>query len=393
MRRVRWIVVPCIALAAINGSASAQSDAVEEIVITTTLRPAAVSELAGNIASVDNIGFIAADHPSEALNRLPGVNIQHASGQEHLTAIRSPVFTGGAGAGSFLYLEDGIPLRSPGFANINGLFEAHTEQAGRIEVVRGPGSALYGSNAVHGMINVLTIAPGDLEISRIGLEYGSHDQASAKLTTYFPGEIGDGIFQLTLKHDDGHRASNGYDQQKATIRSDWGDGTDKFTFVAAFNNLNQETAPQIEGAVDAYKDEDLARSNPSPEAFRDATAIRSYLRWDHQVSEDLTLTLTPYFRKSEMNFLMHFLPGQPLEENSHKSFGVQSRVYKERSDSGLIIAGIDLEYTEGSLSEVQDVPTLPLAASLQAPIMTTRSKPGLFRPTFIPNGNLAMQRG
>jgi len=42
-------------------------------------------------------------HPAERLNTVAGVNIHRGSGQEHLTAIRSPVLTGGAGAGSFLF--------------------------------------------------------------------------------------------------------------------------------------------------------------------------------------------------------------------------------------------------------------------------------------------------
>ena len=94
-------------------------------------------------------------HPAELLNTVAGVDIQRGSGQEHLTAIRSPVLTGGAGAGSFLYTLDGVPLRAAGFANVNGLLEAPTEIAARIEVFKGPGPANYGSNAVHGLIVVL----------------------------------------------------------------------------------------------------------------------------------------------------------------------------------------------------------------------------------------------
>ena len=45
------------------------------------------------------------------------------SGQEHLIAIRSPVLTGGAGQGSFLILENGVPTRSPAFGNVNSLIE------------------------------------------------------------------------------------------------------------------------------------------------------------------------------------------------------------------------------------------------------------------------------
>ncbi|MBT4491184.1 MAG: TonB-dependent receptor, partial [Rhodospirillaceae bacterium] len=133
----------------------------DDVVVTGTRQPAQLRNLSRNTAVIrdDDIDLVKPGHVAESLNRVSGMNIHRGNGQEHLTAIRSPVLTGGAGAGSFLYLQDGVPLRAAGFGNVNGLFEAHTEQAGSIEVVRGPGSALYGSNAVHGMINVLSRAP------------------------------------------------------------------------------------------------------------------------------------------------------------------------------------------------------------------------------------------
>jgi len=145
MPRTSQLVLVIIGLISANTAFAA--DPIQEIVVTATKRSAPLQHLAGNTATLDQtaIDALSADHISDALNRLPGVNIHHGNGQEHLTSIRSPVLTAGAGAGSFLCMEDGISLRSPGFANINGLFEAHTELAGRIEVVRGPGSALYGS--------------------------------------------------------------------------------------------------------------------------------------------------------------------------------------------------------------------------------------------------------
>jgi outer membrane receptor for ferrienterochelin and colicin len=60
------------------------------------------------------------------------------------------VLTGPGSCGSFLLLEDGIAVRPTGFCNVNELFELPSEQAEAIEVIRGPASALYGSNAVHG---------------------------------------------------------------------------------------------------------------------------------------------------------------------------------------------------------------------------------------------------
>jgi len=118
---------------------------------STRLRDIAASI---DVLTDENLENISLVHPAEALNGIAGVNIHRGSGQEHLTAIRSPVLTGGAGAGSFLYLEDGVPLRAAGFANVNGLFEAGTEFANKLEVFKGPGPVFYGSNAVHGLINV-----------------------------------------------------------------------------------------------------------------------------------------------------------------------------------------------------------------------------------------------
>ena len=84
-----------------------------------------VNELPAAISILPSSRYIniSPTHLSEALNGISGVNIHRGSGQEHLTSIRSPVLTGGSGAGSFLYMEDGVPLRAAGFSNVNGLFE------------------------------------------------------------------------------------------------------------------------------------------------------------------------------------------------------------------------------------------------------------------------------
>ena len=56
-----------------------------------------------------------AQHPKQIFRRSPGVWISRGSGQEHLTAIRSPVLSGPGACGSFLILEDGLPLDQPDF--------------------------------------------------------------------------------------------------------------------------------------------------------------------------------------------------------------------------------------------------------------------------------------
>jgi len=152
--RLSWGI---LGVAVFSSAIVTETHALEEIIVSAERRPQALGDTPLSISRIDaaEIDRVKADHVSELLARTPGVLIHRGSGQEHLTSIRSPILTGGAGAGSFLFLENNIPLRSAGFANVNGLFEAQTELAGAVEVVRGPSGAVYGANAIHGVINVL----------------------------------------------------------------------------------------------------------------------------------------------------------------------------------------------------------------------------------------------
>ena len=138
--------------------------------VTATRRPVALLDYPGSVSrlATDAVGADRRDAPSELLNRAAGTMIQRGSGQESLTALRSPVLTGAGACGAVLVLEDGIPIRPVGTCNVNELFEVNVEQAAAVEILRGPGSALYGSSAVHGIINVIPPRPEDLPRSASG---------------------------------------------------------------------------------------------------------------------------------------------------------------------------------------------------------------------------------
>ncbi|WP_428482570.1 TonB-dependent receptor [Pyruvatibacter mobilis] len=351
------------AVTAISGKSQAQDApegalVLDPVVITGTRIAQPASELAGNTAvlEADEITLTSHDNPAELLNRLPGVYIHSNDGQEHLTAIRSPVLTGGAGQGSFLYLEDGIPLRATGWGNVNGLFDAHFETADRIEVVRGPGSALYGSNAVHGLINVITPDPSFTAERTLSFETGGHrDKGSADVT----GPLSDKTAyqaSVSVLEDSSFREHANVGQQKATLSVLHDDGPDRIKLLVSGQNLNQETAGFIRG-FEAYRDGDLARSNPNPEAFRDAWALRASARWDRDLNDSMTLSITPFARVNDMEFLRHFVPDQSLEETGHWSAGAQSALYIDLEGGHTLVAGLDLEYTDGYLKETQARPT------------------------------------
>src|SRR5690554_2972085 len=164
----RLAIPPCLlSLALFAVSASGQS--VESVSVSADRIEKNISEqsLSLSVVSAEDIRIVNHQHISELLNRTPVVWTSRGNGQQHLTAIRSPVLTGTGSCGAFYFAEDGIPLRAPGFCNVNALFDINSEQAGRIEVIRGPGTAVHGSNALNGVINVISAAPSEANETRL----------------------------------------------------------------------------------------------------------------------------------------------------------------------------------------------------------------------------------
>ncbi|MDR2212973.1 MAG: TonB-dependent receptor plug domain-containing protein, partial [Pseudomonadales bacterium] len=340
----------------------AQDNTLESIVITADRRASELREIPASIYSVSasDLDMLRATHITEITTRIPGTWVSRGNGQESLIAIRSPVLSGSGSCGSFQTSLDGIPMRAPGYCNVNQLFEANTEQAGSIEVIRGPGSILYGANALHGAINIISAPVSDTFTSDVSYEAGPHDYN--RILGTISNTSGAQGFRLSANgaSDGGYKHDSGFDQQKLNFTHQYlGAGFSAVTSFQ-FTNLNQETAGYIEGH-DAYKDENLKKLNPNPESFRDADSYRLSSRWDWQAA-GLDWTLTPYYRKTDMRFLQHFLPGLPLEENGQKSFGFQSMVANGGASALSWVAGVDFESTSGYLVETQDQPAEGAAA-------------------------------
>ncbi|MEX0962765.1 MAG: TonB-dependent receptor [Pseudohongiellaceae bacterium] len=350
-------IAAATALAAVPAFAQNGRQAIEEIQVTSTIRKSA--GLADVNAAVSVLGeqelkLINHTHLQESLNRLPGVSVHRNNGQESLLAIRSAVLTGAGACGAFLVAENSIPVRSSGFCNVNEMFDTHSENAASVEVVRGPGSAFWGSNSVHGLINVVLPKAGDA--GNIMLEQGP--RGSQRLKGTFGHDYGN--FKQTVLvtgiSENGYRDDSGVDQQKLSWLYNYTTRSGA-TLDGGFSliNLNQETAGFVVGD-DSYKDSALRDTNPNPEAYRDSANGRVWTTITQQV-DDWEVVMTPYFREVNMNFVQHFLPGQPIEDTEHRSLGLQFAAYKELASGANLALGFDIEDTEGSLKQFQPNPT------------------------------------
>ena len=359
IRRRRYARLWLITLLASPMSLFAQvpesADAIDELIVTSQRRAQPVLSHAGNIERIDSdsIARTRHQHIHELLTKVSGVWLGRASGQEHLTAIRSPILTGAGSCGSFLFLEDGIPIRPSGFCNVNSLFEINTEQAESIEVIRGPGSALYGSNALHGVINVLMPLPDKNRTPQLAFEFGANNFYRASANLPFDDDAS-WLASMVHANDGGFRDDSGYKQSKIHFKRQWAQQNGIFTLAFSATDLDQDTAGFIQGE-DAYKDSSLNRGNLNPEAFRKASSQRLYGIWKRSLDR-FELDVRPFLRRSDMRFLQHFLPGQPLEENGHISSGVLASATFS-AERYLTIFGVDIEWSDLFLKQSQDEPT------------------------------------
>ena len=326
----------------------------EQVTVTATRDARVLTAQPETISIVDDAALqaISAVHPSQALASVPGTWVSRGNGQESLIAIRSPVLTGAGSCGAFAITEDGVPVRGTGFCNVNQLFDSHFEQAGRIEVLRGPGTVLYGSDAQHGVINILTAAPANGRETRAVLEGGANQYRRVKLEHSRGGDTGGFRIGFSGTRDGGYKEDSGFDQQKLQLRADGRLPEWSYQSLLTFSNLNQETAGYVTGK-DAYRDDARKRENPNPEAFRDSQSARAQLRLERTLASGSTLQLTPYLRYTDMTFLMHFLPGTPLEQNGQRGVGVQTAIRYGDTESVAFTSGVDLEYTAGWLQQSQ----------------------------------------
>ncbi|MEE8161370.1 MAG: TonB-dependent receptor [Acidobacteriota bacterium] len=125
----------------------------EEKVVVTGTRTASPRNLLGNSISVITAEEIEAQGGvtlGDVLRTVPGVTIAQSGGPGSLSSI----FLRGGESNYTKVLVDGIPLNKPGGAiDLSNISLTNVE---RIEVVRGPQSALYGSDAISGVIQILS---------------------------------------------------------------------------------------------------------------------------------------------------------------------------------------------------------------------------------------------
>ncbi|HYJ78521.1 MAG TPA: TonB-dependent receptor, partial [Longimicrobiaceae bacterium] len=287
-------------------------------------------------------------HPSEVMGAIPGVWVSVTGGEGHMTSIRQPKTTNAV----YLFLEDGVPTRSTGFFNHNALYEVNVPQADRIEVLKGPATALYGSDAIGGVVNVETRAPAAGTAVEAYGEGGANGWGRLLLSA--SGRSGgNGVrADLNLTRTDGWRSGTGYDRQSATVRWDHHfAGGASLRSVLALSRIDQQTAGSSTLLQADYHERPTA--NYTPISFRSVRAARLSAAYERRGAGTL-LSVTPFVRWNEMELLPNWsLTYDPsVYSTGHRSAGVLARY---RADlprlRARVISGVDVDYSPGFRTE------------------------------------------
>ncbi|HVS91761.1 MAG TPA: TonB-dependent receptor [Mucilaginibacter sp.] len=146
-------------LALLSAAAAQAQDttrALSNVVVTATRSPKKLSDI-GRVVTVitaEEINRSQGKTLPELLNSIPGVTF---SGAENAPGIATSVYLRGASSGNTLILIDGFPVNNASaIDNSYDLNAFPIDQIDHIEILKGSGSTLYGSDAVAGVINIIT---------------------------------------------------------------------------------------------------------------------------------------------------------------------------------------------------------------------------------------------
>lgn len=180
--------------------------ALEEVVVTATRTPTVMHELLGEVSLLtrSDIERSGAQTLAELLGRLPGIQVS----PDAVRGANASVFMRGANHAHTLVLVDGQRISS---ATVGATAVQHLplDQIERIEILRGPASSLYGSDAMGGVIQIFTGGARGPVGGSASVTVGSFGTAASSLA--YAGRIDRTRFRIQA----GREYSNGFNDIKA----------------------------------------------------------------------------------------------------------------------------------------------------------------------------------
>ena len=181
-----------------------------EVVVTATKTQREISSVASRVSiiSEEDIKSSNAKNVPDLFKSLEGIHVYDSSGVGTAGRINMRGFWGGMSTHN-LVLIDGIPMNK-GKDKLVDWNLISLDNIERIEVVRGPSSALYGDSAFAGVINIITKKGKLIPETKVFSSLGSFNTGNYRITTGGGKEKVNYLFNISRKITDGYREHNDY---------------------------------------------------------------------------------------------------------------------------------------------------------------------------------------
>lgn len=263
--------------------------------------PVSKSAAAIYVLTNDDIRRSGATTIPELLRLVPGVHVGRIETNSWAVGIRG---LNGRFSNKLLVLIDGVSIYNPLFAGVD--WEQHDlilEDVARVEVIRGPGSTLWGSNAVNGVINIITKSSEETLGTYASAFSGNEELFTGMLR--HGGELGDfstyRIWGKYINRDDSKLSE--FEQISGDARDSINGVRGGFRLDSAFDEENELT---LAGGMFAQEYDEFTQIEPAVAPFFEPRSdgiehLGGHIRaqWKHRISEESDLEFRTYYKRIE----------------------------------------------------------------------------------------------
>lgn len=275
----------------------------------------------------------------EALRMVPGLQVAHIDANKW--AITARGFNAWH-ANKLLVLIDGRTVYSPLYSGVWwDVQDTMIEDIERIEVIRGPGAALWGANAVNGVINIITKKARETQGTLVTAGAGNLEQGFGSLR--HGGSIGeDAWYRGYLKYfnrdnfetADGHQADDEWDSIRGGFRVDWQPSTEtSMTIQGDIYSGDSGLTNVMTGAIPPRSCVDTADVSGGNLLGRWAQTLSADSELSLQVYYDRSVRDLKYFSETRDTFDLEFQHGFLLGERQKITWGGGYRVTHDNLDT------------------------------------------------------------
>jgi iron complex outermembrane recepter protein len=285
-------------------------------ITSVSKRPEPLSDAPASVFVItnDEIRRSGATSLPEALRLAPNLLVSRDSASGYVITARGFSRTGNTVANKMLVLIDGRSVYSPLFAGVFwDMQDVMLEDIERIEVISGPAGTLWGTNAVNGVINIITRSAGATQGTLISAGAGSMERQGA---VRYGGKLGDhGHYRVYAKHvdskntdaADGSARDDDWHRTQVGFRADWNLTAHRFGFQAnAYDGKLSQPEP---GALTLTGLDFDIGSIP-------ISGLNLLAHWMHELSDGSSFSMQAYYDRVERNI-------RPVFDHTLEIFDVQ----------------------------------------------------------------------